>query len=576
MKRIFVFTFLCVLFAINAVYALSVTPTSLSISSGETGVLQLSGGSGYYNVTSSDDTIASASFAGNIVDVLGISKGSAIITIQDGNDSVTIQVDVDASIGVSQSTVYILEGDKTTIDITNGVPPFSVNQTPVADAVINGSSLTITGVQKGTAKIIVTDKVSGSVQVDVIVYRPLESDKSELFLAENTSGTIVLSEGITPYTAVSVDDSIADVSVSGDTITINGKKKGTTYITFSDSAPNPDTIVISVNVDTFNVSVRNIYISKGGKGSFDILGTGFYNVSVSDDTILSAVIKGNSVVVNGMLDGLAIITINDSSGKSIDVKGIVYSDLSLSKSGIIMDEGDSETLQVSGGVAPYTIVSSTPGIVDVPGTWGVVPFDVKAIGKGNTILTITDIVGSSASATITVLPGKLGVSKQTIVVSPQEVTDVTVFGGSGFYMVSSSDPSVADVKLGTNKISIEGISPGKSVVTVQDNKMDSIDMDITVLLPAPKLNLVVNTKTVSMTWNSISGADSYILYYAPPDSTGKSPDLAKLDYINLGDITSFDIDLNTGDAYFVAVQAIDNNDPDLASQISNIEFFKIP
>ncbi|GEM_PF-1660900 len=576
MKKIFVYIFVCILLTCNIVYALSVTPTYLSIASKETGILQLSGGSGYYNIQSSDKTIAYASFAGNIVNVTGVSKGSAIITIQDGNTSVTIQVDVDASIGASKTSVYILEGDKTNIDITNGVAPFSVNTSPVANAVINGDSMTITGIQKGTAKIIVTDKVSDSVEIDVVVYRSLASDLSKLFLAENTSGTIALSEGVPPYTAVSMDDSIADVSVSGDTLSVNGNKKGNTYITVSDSAPTPDTITISVNVDVFNVSTRNIYIGKGDKGSFDILGTGFYNVSVSDDTVLSAVINGNSVMVTGLLDGMAIITISDSNGKSIDIKGIIYSGISVSKSGLVMDEGNSETLQISGGVAPYNMVSSVPGIVDVPNKWGVVPFNVKAIAKGSTTLTIDDFVGNSANVTITVLSGKLGVSEKKIVVSPQKSENVDVFGGTGYYMVSSSDPSVAEAKLGTDKISIKGISSGKSVIIVQDSNMSSVDIDVTILLSTPKLNLSVNGKAVSMTWDTITGADSYVLYYAPPDYSGKNPDLTKLAYVNLGDITSFDIDMNAGDAYFVAVQAINSNDLDLASMVSNIVNFKIP
>lgn len=583
MKTIFIYiASACLVLAGNTVYALSVNQTSLSISSGETDTFTLTGGSGYYNIKSSDDTIASASFIGNTVNVTGVSKGTAIITVDDGNDVITVQVDVDASIDASEKKIDLLNGQTKTITIINGKPPFQVNSTPVATAAINANSLTITGVKKGTAKIIVTDNVSDSVLIDVNVYLPLKADSKDIFLAENTSNTLTLSEGVPPYYAASNDDSIADVSVNGNTVSVNGKQTGDTELILSDSAPTPNIITVNVNVDIFNVSTRNFYIKKGNKDSFDIIGTGLYNISVSDDTILSAVITGSSVMVTGLVDGSTIITISDSNGNSIDVKAIVSSSttsqsgISTSKSSLVMNEGASESITILGGIAPYKIISSKSGIVDTPKNWGVVPFTVTATGQGKTVLTISDTVGSSTSLTITVLSGSFGISKKQVVLVPGTTETINVFGGTGFYKVTSSDSKIAEVQLGTGKISIKGISAGKAVINVQDSNNASADIDVTTLLPAPKLDLSINAKTITMTWDIISGADSYVLYYAPPASGNKKPDITKLAFFNIGDVTSLTVDMNTGDAYFIAVQAVNSNQPDIASTISNIKNFKIP
>lgn len=577
MKRLFILTtLLLALQAGHASAALTVDPMSLTLSSGESATLTLSGGSGFYNIQSSDTSVATVSFTGNLATVVAVTKGSITVTVQDGTDTVSVSVDVDPYMSVSADEVHMLEGEIKTVTVANGVPPFTVVATPMVTADLSAGVLTITGSSKGKATVTVTDSVADSVTVDVVVYLPLSVDPTAVNLAENTTATIVISEGVEPYTAVSKNTSVITASLAVDTVTVEGISKGSTYIAITDSAIPPNVITVDAGVSTFNVSTKDLSVQMGTTASIDILGSGYFNLSTDPANIVSAVISGNSILLTPSMPGNATITISDSTGESIDIKVAVFSDMSLSKSDFKMNEGSTESILISGGVWPYAIVSSSPGIVDVPSKWGVMPFDVKAGNPGSTTITVTDSAGNSASIDVTVLPVGVGLSEQSISVSPGGKGSVSVFGGTGYYTLIVNDPAVADASLGTDDvIDVTGIATGKTKVTVQDSDFVSIELTVFTLLPSPALDLAVTGKNIKLDWDAISGADEYWLYYAPPDAKGK-PDTGLIGYINLGNVTSIDGDLSSGDSFFVGIQAVDSSEPDLASAISNIVDFTIP
>jgi len=577
MIRILTYWALALVFfgAVTAAHALTVDPEAVSMASGETVTLQLSDGSGYYNIQSSDDAVARVSFIGDQVTVTGMARGRASITIEDGNVTITVPVDVDPPVSASSTDVFVLEGESQVVAISNGTPPYFVDSVPLATAVLDESSLTITGVLNGTTSIIVTDSVSDSVTIDVVVYLPLETDTREIFMTPDTGGTINVNHGVPPYSVVSDNNSIANASVDGTAISVAGVSIGTAHITISDSAPTPNTIVVTAGVNTFNISTHDFHIHEEDQENFEILGAGYYNVTVANDTILSARISDNFVIVTGLTAGSTTITLTSSSGESIDLRGTVYGTLGISRPDFVMDHGTSESLGIVGGVWPYTISSSVQGIVEVPDHWGVVPFDVYAAAMGSTVLSVVDSLGNSVDINITVQAGALHVTTSELSVAPGSVATVGIFGGTGYYTAFSSDLSVVDINLGENELYIIGFATGRAVVRGQDSNMDFVEIAVTTLLPAPQLVLEINSNRVSLEWDAVAGADSYILYYAPPDSSG-NPDLENLGQVDLGNSTSLDVEMETGDAYFVAIQAIDSSDPGLTSQVSNIVDFTIP
>ena len=78
--------------------SLSVGPSSLSLSSGQTGSCVISGGTSPYSANSSNTSVATASVFGSALIVTGISAGSTTITVSDSaSDSATVSVTVSGS-----------------------------------------------------------------------------------------------------------------------------------------------------------------------------------------------------------------------------------------------------------------------------------------------------------------------------------------------------------------------------------------------------------------------------------------------------------------------------------------------
>lgn len=93
-------------------------------------------------------------------------------------------------------------------------------------------------------------------------------------------------------------------------------------------------------------------------------------------------------------------------------------------------------------------------------------------------------------------------------------------------------------------------------------------MQVVAAPTAPTLTYSINGLTVTASWTSVSGASEYKLSYAPDPYTG--PDT--IASLNIGIQTSFSATLWEGAAFFIAVQAGDEQG---FSEYSNIENFTI-
>ena len=92
---------------------------------------------------------------------------------------------------------------------------------------------------------------------------------------------------------------------------------------------------------------------------------------------------------------------------------------------------------------------------------------------------------------------------------------------------------------------------------------------ITVAAPAaPTLTYSVNGLTVTASWTAVPGATKYKLSYAPIPYTGEE----SIGSLNVGNTTSFSAALWEGAAFYIAVQA---SDEESFSSYSNIESFTL-
>ncbi len=90
---------------------LTVSPSSLSLSAGQTGTCTLSGGTGVYTASSGNTGVVTVRLNGSTVSVTGVSAGSATVTYSDnGGDSGTVAVTVvgsDPPLAVSPSSLSL-------------------------------------------------------------------------------------------------------------------------------------------------------------------------------------------------------------------------------------------------------------------------------------------------------------------------------------------------------------------------------------------------------------------------------------------------------------------------------------
>jgi uncharacterized protein (TIGR02145 family) len=84
-------------------------------------------------------------------------------------------------------------------------------------------------------------------------------------------------------------------------------------------------------------------------------------------------------------------------------------------------------------------------------------------------------------------------------------------------------------------------------------------------LDAPTLTVTTSGINVSLSWTSVTSADGYTLYYAPPD-------VSYIGEIDMGTETSISFDLWDGAAFYVAVKDYNSSG---SSEYSNIEYFEL-
>lgn len=83
----------------------------------------------------------------------------------------------------------------------------------------------------------------------------------------------------------------------------------------------------------------------------------------------------------------------------------------------------------------------------------------------------------------------------------------------------------------------------------------------------PELDISIDNRTVTASWNPAFNAEGYRLNYAP------YPDLFPIYSLDMNKKTSLSVELNSGDAFFVAINSYSQN---CRSNYSNIEYFIVP
>ena len=154
--------------------------------------------------------------------------------------------------------VQVGVGETATFNITDGGGDYKVvaENPEFVNATINGNAVTLTGVDKGIAGVVVSDAKGNYKHITVkCMYFQITLDKQEVNVGMKLGHTdgvakVTVVGGNGNYTAESADETVARVSVKGDVITIQGVKTGETTVTVTDMMGLTQTVNVKVETTT--------------------------------------------------------------------------------------------------------------------------------------------------------------------------------------------------------------------------------------------------------------------------------------------------------------------------------------
>lgn len=159
--------------------------------------------------------------------------------------------DDNKGIKCSPATVTVEVGKTADVKLAGGTEAYTVKSSDekTATAVVNKSTITVTGIKEGKATVTITDanKLTAALPVTITAKTAdVTLDKTSAEIGVGKTATVTIQTGTSPFTATSKDSKIATASVKDKTVTIKGVKAGTTTVTVSDK--NKKTATISVTV----------------------------------------------------------------------------------------------------------------------------------------------------------------------------------------------------------------------------------------------------------------------------------------------------------------------------------------
>ncbi|MCY4143227.1 MAG: Ig-like domain-containing protein [Gammaproteobacteria bacterium] len=482
-----------------------------------------------FSSMSSDDAIAMVSVSDDDLTIDGMSAGTATITVT-AADPKGRSTTGEFEVVVETAPMLIMEFDDQVV--TAGEPmmlqvanhfadedgdtlTYSAmsSDTAIATVSLSGEELTLNGVAAGTATITVTASdpkdrsASGTFEVVVETAPMLVMDFDDKVVTAGMPYTFSIADNFADedgdtltYSAMSSDDAIAMVSVSGDDLTIDGMSAGMATITVTAADPKGrsasgefDVVVETAPMlvmefddqvvtagEPMTLQVANHFADEDGD-------TLTYSAMSSDTAIATVSMSGEDLTLNGVSAGMATVTVTASDPKDRSASGTFevvvetapeavgnIADMMLQVGGEAMEmdltgyfaDGDGDALTyaastdtdsvetaVSGamltltphtkGQSVVTVVASDPKQRQATQEFTVTVDDgeIKAVGNDALAGVARTIIGSASNAIGGRLEGNRG--------NTSGLSFLPIIGGRDDYQRVDSQPGIISANTGT-------------------------------------------------------------------------------------------------------------------------------
>lgn len=190
--------------------------------------------------------------------------------------------------------------------------------------------------------------------------------------------------------------------------------------------------------------------------------------------------------------GTTVLTVKDRAGKTLTRQVVVYDPSTLPlRLGALPGASDAvavgqgRNFQVSGGKAPYKVISANPAIARIEQHSAVGTYSVWGVGAGSTQITVTDAVGSRVQGTVYVGTKKPLHFRVDDTMLPNQVIEIIISSGNPPYMLATSS-NLKVVSPGTDSegntiYKLTATAAGKGMVSVRDAQGQRLSRSITVL-----------------------------------------------------------------------------------------------
>ncbi len=522
-------------------------PANLTVATGGSGnTYTIFGGSKPYTVVSGNTAVATATAPaadGSFV-IQGLSAGNASVAIKDAVGAlVTISVTVPSPIALfstAPSTLQILNGTSNFYTVYGGTSPYVVNTNGViANAVINGSSLVISGRVPGNQTVAVSDVKGAVLLIDVTVKNGLYTDApASLSVPSGTGATYTIYGGI-PFVASSLynvnssNPAVASATVTGSTLSISGHSSGSVSLVITDSVSASTVITVTVPAagallstapSNLNIPIGVTlppYAISGGNGS--------YTATSSNPALVTASATGSALTIGSVantIGGTANVVVTDTSGTpplTIVVTTAPVQFFTTAPSQLAIAFGAAKTFAVYGGTLPYTVVSTHPDVATgVISSGTTLTISGTMAGSGTVI--VSDFKGVSVSITVAVnASGPLSVSAPSggVIIASGSSNTYDIIGGVPPYRTSSSDLTIAlPTIVNANQVRVGALGAGRATITVTDFAGTSVNVSVAV--PGVPTSMLYTSAPVAGVFLASTDVISYAIFGGVPSYTVQS------------------------------------------------------
>jgi hypothetical protein len=319
--------------------SLSVSKQNVTLSSGQTDTVTLSGGNGSYTIKSnSNANSVQATISGSSLSVYGMNYGTATVIICDQNSncvSTTVAVGTGGgggSITLSQSNLVLVAGQTASVTISGGTAPYDVssNATTILKTSLSNNIITITGLYSGVGSVSVCSAQGGCVALTVTVNASngagqignspgFSQQTASLSVNQNVSITLSGSGGY--YVATNTNQSVVTATVAGSALVVTGLALGNANITVCQSTGQCNILPVSVGGQTSQVNTNtsatptlNPSLAVGQTLQFNLTGSASYYLSSPVSNAYIATLSGSLLTLKAIANGSGQVSVCASSG----------------------------------------------------------------------------------------------------------------------------------------------------------------------------------------------------------------------------------------------------------------------